>query len=254
MGPVSSSCPLTSPSCPPFLNKMACFKNTDSDGIACEGRQTLQLGRMLDAGTIHTVITTTNLDNGLKLTLVATFFTMTIFKALPALLTALLLYPANLWRNRGWKFFSFGWWFHFVGGISLNSICHTSWVNILFALCCVNWFCITYNMVFKINRYTVQCKVQICYNNIHWKPCRASWCSAIEIYFGWWCGDAFRFFKTCRHRNPKERIKTLQPFLWGILSQSTLQKWLYNVKFSLMTAMMPNGNNPQLLAVCLFTY
>lgn len=53
-------------------------------------KQTLELGKVLEAGTIHTVMTTTNLqDNGLTLTLVATFFTMTIFKMLAAVLTAL---------------------------------------------------------------------------------------------------------------------------------------------------------------------
>ena len=57
--------------------------------------QTISMGQTLEAGTIHTV--TTNLgDGGLNLTLVATFFTTTIFKIVSAVLTALLLYPADL--------------------------------------------------------------------------------------------------------------------------------------------------------------
>lgn len=97
-------------------------------------------------------------------------------------------------------------------------------------------------MVFKVNSYTVQCIVQICYNNISGSPYQASCCSAIEIYFRWWYGDAFGFLKklplhvmreNLSASKSKERAKPFQPFLWGILSQSTLQKWLYDEKFSL---------------------
>lgn len=69
----------------------------DSEVLHMSGSRLYDWGKMLEAGTIHTVMTTTDLqDNGLKLTLVATFFTVTIFKMLSAVLTALRLYPADL--------------------------------------------------------------------------------------------------------------------------------------------------------------
>lgn len=158
-GPVSSLCPSTFLCCPPFLSKMACFKHMDSDSARHVRKQTLELGRKLDAGTIHTVITTTNLrDSGLKLTLVATFFTMTILKMFSVVLIALLLYPANLWINGGSKFL-FCWWLHFVSEIFPNTTCHTSWgnINMKFTLCCVNCFAL---FTIHLKWAFIQCNVK----------------------------------------------------------------------------------------------
>lgn len=101
--------PLTSPFCPPFLNKMACFKNVNSDVSRTHGGRLYNLGRTPEQFTLW-LRTTILQENGLKVTLVATFFT--IFKKLSAVLTALLLYPANLWIYRGSKFVLF--WNYFI--------------------------------------------------------------------------------------------------------------------------------------------
>lgn len=76
-GPVSSLCPSTSPSSLLFSNKMACFKKKKTRTLTyCTWVEAdFIIGK--GAGTIHTVKRTTNLqENGLKLTLVATFFTI----------------------------------------------------------------------------------------------------------------------------------------------------------------------------------
>lgn len=139
---------------------------------------------MLEAETIHTVITNLQ-DSGLKLTLVATFFTMTIFKNVIGCadcLTTCTQQTSGYAEVQKFLFCSL----IFVGETSLNTTRHTSWVslNIWFALCRVNWFCIICNTVFKINGDTVQCKSLSKYVTTtanYWRPYQASWRSAIEI-------------------------------------------------------------------------
>lgn len=97
------------PSALRFWTRWPALKMVNSDVSRTHGGRLHHLGRTPEQFTLW-LRTTILQENGLKVTLVATFFT--IFKKLSAVLTALLLYPANLWIYRGSKFVLF--WNYFI--------------------------------------------------------------------------------------------------------------------------------------------
>lgn len=75
MEPVSNFCPSTSPSCPRFLSKMACF-NPPKAAVDVRFSRLYNCEGFVSVGMIHSVTTANPQDSELKLILVATFITL----------------------------------------------------------------------------------------------------------------------------------------------------------------------------------
>lgn len=80
-----------------------------------------------------------------------------------AVLTALQLYPANLWKyTEAWNSCRSVSYFSSDVGYSSTLFSGASWVdlNVFYLRCAVQTdLCIISNMMFQINGYTVQCEI-----------------------------------------------------------------------------------------------
>lgn len=195
-GPVSSLCPLIFPSCPPFLNKMACFKTIWTLSYCIRVEANFRTGE--GAGSWNNSHCDDDNKPSRQWTETAScsnLFHHDDFWNASVCADALLLYPANLCINRDSTLrplLTLSIW----SRMSLKTTSHTSWVSFLFALCCVNWICIIYNE--RYLKYSlIQCNVKV---QLYQKSYEASWCSAIEIYFWWRYRDAFGSFTIFLHK------------------------------------------------------